>query len=108
MQSFSIFWFFYAIKLLPFLYVWCYRKQYGQNETYPKLYRYLKKTLFFQEFFLIILEGYLMVLISTYLQFDSTYTFKDLEHEKYSTIFATVMIIFSLVVTPIAFIYLVT
>ena len=49
-----------------------------------------------------------MVLISTYLQFDSTYTFKDLEHEKYSTIFAIVMIIFSLVLTPIAFIYLVT
>jgi len=49
-----------------------------------------------------------MVIISIYLQFDETYTFKDLKSEKYSAIFATFMIVFSLVLTPIAFIYLVT
>jgi hypothetical protein len=57
---------------------------------------------------MIILEGYFMVIISIYLQFDDTYTFKDLESEKYSATFAVFMIVFSFVVTPIAFIYLVT
>ena len=57
---------------------------------------------------MIILEGYLMVLVSTYLQFDTTYTFAELEKEEASATFITIMIIFSLVITPIAFIYLVT
>lgn len=49
-----------------------------------------------------------MVLISSYLQFDDTYSFKDIESQKYSAIFASILIVFSLIVTPIAFIYLVT
>lgn len=49
-----------------------------------------------------------MVLVSSYLHFDETYSFKDLELEKYSATFMTVMIIISLIITPIAFIYLVT
>jgi hypothetical protein len=36
-----------------------------------------------------------MVLVSSYIQFNDIYTFKDLELEKYSVTFMNVMIIFS-------------
>ena len=54
---------------------------------------------------MIILEGYLMVLVSAYLQYDETNTKRD---EEASEFFISVMIIFTLIITPITFAYLVT
>ena len=77
--SVTIFFIVYALKLVFLGILKTYRHMYGNNNKFQKLYTSLKKSLFFYEFFMIILEGYFMVIISIYLQFDDTYTFKDLE-----------------------------
>ena len=65
--SVTIFFIVYVLKLLFLGLLKGYRNLYGNNRKYQKTYIGLKRSLFFYEFFMIIIEPYIEYLIAGYL-----------------------------------------
>ena len=111
------------------------RLSYGQQRNCQKLYRNLSNNLFFYEFYIIVLEPYLVFLISGFLQYEMLKGFtptsdavaeaskRQLATEAASStktgydeakvdhgltkdgLYATIMLIICLIITPLQFLY---
>ena len=71
--SITIFFIVYLMKIVFLGALKMYRNRYGNNHKFHHLYHSLKKSLFFYEFFMIIIEPYIEYLIAGYMQFGYEY-----------------------------------
>jgi hypothetical protein len=71
--SITIFFIVYALKIAFLAVLKMIRNLYGNNHKFQSVYTSLKKSLFFYEFFMIIIEPYIEYLIAGYMQFGYEY-----------------------------------
>jgi len=78
-----IFIFFYLGEIVLLIALKCTRLSYGNQQRCEKLYKHLLSNLFFYEFWMIVLEPYIVFLVSGFLQYEKLDGFTDRDKEEY-------------------------
>jgi hypothetical protein len=81
--SITIFIFFYLGEIVVLAALKCTRLSYGNQRRCEKLYKHLLQNLFFFEFWMIVLEPYIVFLFSGFLQYEKLNGFTDRDADEY-------------------------